>query len=154
MSIQSNSSYRNYSFIIVDQAHELHVCTSESVSASLTDLMPFVPTSATITSSQVTRASGVTVSVQLNYHIFIQCSRLGAWTTNPISDSVSASVTNTLTPVAHLERNISVSCSHYMLSVLADDQQNQHSGSGFFANAQNVLVTGGTFVSIFPRLCN
>jgi hypothetical protein len=38
--------------------------------------------------------------------------------------------------------------------VLADDQQNQPFGSGFFANAHNILITGGTFVSISPRLCN
>ncbi len=41
-----------------------------------------------------------------------------------------------------------------MFSALADDQQNQHSGTGLFANAQNTLITGGTFVSISRKLSN
>jgi hypothetical protein len=38
-----------------------------------------------------------------------------------------------------------------MFSALADGQRNQHSGAGLFANAQNTLITGGTFVSISRR---
>ena len=35
----------------------------------------------------------------------------------------------------------------------ADDQQVQNSESGMFANSQNILITGGTFVSSRHRLC-
>ena len=33
-----------------------------------------------------------------------------------------------------------------MFLAVTDDQQVQKSGSGFFANAQNTLITGGTFI--------
>jgi len=49
---------------------------------------------------------------------------------------------------AESEQNPLVNCLHYLFSAFADDQQTQHSGLGFFANAQNLLITGGTFVSL------
>ena len=89
--------------------------------------MPSVSTSATNTSSQVIRASAVTVSVYLNHHIFYSIVNQAHGPQVPVPDSVSASATNTLAPV--------------------------HSGSGLFANA-NVVIAGGTFVRISPRLCH
>ena len=72
-----------------------------------------------------------------------------------VSDSVSGLATNSLPPVAHLEQNSVVSvhtiCSWHLLMVSG----NQHSGAGLlFANAQNILITGGTFVSISRRPSN
>ena len=46
-----------------------------------------------------------------------------------------------------LERNSSVSCIQFVLSVCCLRLQTQDSGLGFFANAQNILINGGTFVS-------
>jgi hypothetical protein len=45
-----------------------------------------------------------------------------------------------------------VSCLHHLFSAFVDDPQTQDSGSGIqvFANAQNILITGGTFVSHSP----
>ncbi|KAF8804460.1 hypothetical protein BYT27DRAFT_7193934 [Phlegmacium glaucopus] len=43
------------------------------------------------------------------------------------------------------EQNLSVSCLHNMFSAFAEDQQAQQSALGFFANAQNTLITGSTF---------
>ena len=38
-------------------------------------------------------------------------------------------------------------------SRFVDDQPTQHSGLGPYPNAHNLLITGGTFVSIFGGLC-
>ena len=46
------------------------------------------------------------------------------------------------------EQNLSVSCLNLLLLVFADNLQNQESGAGLFGNAQNVLITGGTFVVV------
>src|ERR1700678_3178644 len=40
-----------------------------------------------------------------------------------------------------------------VFSAFADDQQSQHSSLGFFANAQNSLITGGMFVSLSRKPC-
>ena len=42
--------------------------------------------------------------------------------------------------------DLSVSCLNCLPLAFADNRQIRDSGSGFFANAQNVLITGGTFV--------
>jgi hypothetical protein len=45
------------------------------------------------------------------------------------------------------EQDRSVSCLNCFLPMtFADNCQIQHSGSGFFPNAQNTLITGGNFV--------
>jgi hypothetical protein len=44
------------------------------------------------------------------------------------------------------EQNPSVSCLNYFPVTFADNCQIQDSGSGFFANAQNITITGGNFV--------
>ena len=64
-------------------------------------------------------------------------------TGSPLSPSVPDAITQVST---ESEQNISVSCLIHMLLAFADDCQIQDSGSGFFANAQNILITGGTFV--------
>ena len=46
-----------------------------------------------------------------------------------------------------LEQNPSVSCLDHFFSAFVDHLQTQDSGSGFFSNAQNVTINGGTFVS-------
>ena len=52
-----------------------------------------------------------------------------------------------------LEPNPSVSCLRRLFSVFVDDDlQTQVSGPGFFANAQNILITGGAFVSRFSQI--
>ena len=51
-----------------------------------------------------------------------------------------------------LERNPSVSCLHHLFSAFVDDLQTKVSGSGIFANAQNMIINGGTFVSHSRRL--
>jgi hypothetical protein len=52
-----------------------------------------------------------------------------------------------------LERNPSVSCLHSLVLVLfLIIYRLQDSGLGFFANAQNTVITGGTFVSHSRRL--
>ena len=49
-------------------------------------------------------------------------------------------------------QNSSVSCLHHLFLAFVDDLQTQDSGSGLFANAQSILITGGTFVSHSCRL--
>ena len=51
-----------------------------------------------------------------------------------------------------LEQNLSVSCLNRLRLAFADNRQIRDSGSGLFANAQNVLITGGIFVSLSCRL--
>ena len=46
------------------------------------------------------------------------------------------------------EQNLSVSSLNRLRLAFADNRQIQNSGLGVFANAQNVLITGGTFVSL------
>ena len=46
------------------------------------------------------------------------------------------------------EQNPLVNCLHHVFLAGADDLQIQHPGPGFIASAQNVLITGGTFVSL------
>ena len=52
------------------------------------------------------------------------------------------------------DQNLPVSCLHWhhLFSVFIDDLQTQVSGSGFFANAQNIFITGGILVSHFHML--
>ena len=45
-----------------------------------------------------------------------------------------------------LEQNLSVSCLNRLPLAFADNRQIQDPGSGFFGNAQYILITGGTFV--------
>ena len=47
------------------------------------------------------------------------------------------------------EQNSSVSYGYKYVLAVTNDQQAQQSMSGVFANAQNVLITGGTFVSLY-----
>ena len=47
------------------------------------------------------------------------------------------------------ERNLSVSCLYSLPSAFVHNYQIQDSGSGFFVNAGNTLITGGTFVGLF-----
>ena len=52
-----------------------------------------------------------------------------------------------------LEQNPSVSFLHNLFSAFVDDDlQTQASGSGMFANAQYMIINGGTFVSRSRRL--
>ena len=44
------------------------------------------------------------------------------------------------------DQNIPVSCLNCLPLAFADNHQIQDSDSGLFANAQNVLITGGMFV--------
>ena len=44
------------------------------------------------------------------------------------------------------EQDLFVSCLNCLPLAFADNHQIRDSGLGFFANAQNVLITGGTFV--------
>ena len=46
------------------------------------------------------------------------------------------------------EQDTSVSCLNCLPLAFADNHQIRDSGSGFFANAQNILITGGTFVVV------
>ena len=47
------------------------------------------------------------------------------------------------------QQNSSVSYRYKYVLAVADDQQAQQSMSGVFANAQNTLITGGSFVVSF-----
>ena len=71
---------------------------------------------------------------------------MSAVSRSPLSPSSPGSIVQAAT---ELERNPSVSCLHHLFSLAAfvDDLQSQDSGLGLFANAQNILITGGTFVS-------
>ena len=53
-----------------------------------------------------------------------------------------------------LERNPSVCCLHHFFAAFINNLQSQNSGLGHFANAQNILINGGTFVSRSHRLHN
>ena len=64
-------------------------------------------------------------------------------THSPLLPSGPDAITQTST---ESEQNFSVSCLNRMLLAFTDDCSIQDSGSGFFANAQNILITGGTFV--------
>ena len=46
------------------------------------------------------------------------------------------------------EQNLSVSCLNRLPLVFTDNCWNQGSGSGFFANAQNIVINDGTFVVV------
>ena len=63
---------------------------------------------------------------------------------SPLSSSPPDSIMQAAT---ELEQNSSVSLLHHFFSAFVDDLQTQVSGPGFFANAQNVVINGGTFVS-------
>ena len=60
----------------------------------------------------------------------------------------SPSVPDSIIQATELERNPSVSCLRRLFSDFVDDllQTSQDSGSGLFANAQNIFITGSTFV--------
>ena len=70
---------------------------------------------------------------------------------NPLSPSLPDSLMQAST---ELERNPTVSCLQNSFLAFVDDLQTLVSGSGFFTNAQNILITGGTFVSLSRRLHN
>ena len=65
------------------------------------------------------------------------------------SSPVLPSLPDAIMQVSESEHNLSVSCLNCLLLDLADNCQIQNSGSALFANAQNVLITGGTFVISF-----
>ena len=50
------------------------------------------------------------------------------------------------------ERNPSVSCLYHLVLAFVYDLQTRDSGFGLFANARNILINGGTFVSHSRRL--
>ena len=72
---------------------------------------------------------------------------MSAVTHGPLSPSSSALPSAKIQVSTELEQNPSVSCLHHLSLAFADDSQVQNSGSGFFANSRNILITGGTFVS-------
>ena len=47
---------------------------------------------------------------------------------------------------ANAEQNPSVSHRYQYVVAVTDDRQSQQSMPGIFANAQNILITGGTFI--------
>jgi hypothetical protein len=117
-------------------------------------------------------AASVNVSLQFGYHIRHYSIILVDQSAHELQVSVSASA-SAVAPVAHpegtspsssdatmqanfgsseLEQNSSVNCFHTIFSAFADDQQAQQPVSGLFPNAQNILITGGTFVSL-SRSC-
>ena len=51
--------------------------------------------------------------------------------------------------VSESEQNLSVSCLNYLPLAFTDNCQIHDSGSALFANAQDILITGGTFVVSF-----
>ena len=53
---------------------------------------------------------------------------------------------------AELEQNPSVGCLCHLFSAFVYDLQTRDSGLGLIADAQNILINGGTFVSHFQRL--
>ena len=66
-------------------------------------------------------------------------------------DEISLSSPNNAQAQANLRRtkqNPSVSYRYKCVMAVTDDQQAQQSMSGVFANARNVLITGGTIVSL------
>jgi hypothetical protein len=74
---------------------------------------------------------------------------MSAVSRSPLSPSSPDSVMQAAT---ELERNSSVSCLHHLFSAFVDDLQTQDSGSGLFANAQNILITDSTIISHSRRL--
>jgi hypothetical protein len=158
-----NFTYRILKHLIIIINQVAHNLVSTSVSTSATnDLAPVsIP------------AAGVNVSLQLGHHIhsysiiLVDQSALEL----PVSASVSALA---VVPVAHpegtspllsdatmqvnlgsteLEQNPSVNFLQIVLSAFADDQQAQQPVLGLFPNAQNILNTGCTFVSLSCRSC-
>jgi hypothetical protein len=147
--------------IIINQvAHNL---VSASVSTSATnDLAPAsIP------------AASVNVSLQLGHHIHHYSIILVDQSALELQVSASVSAL-AVAPVAHpegtsplssdttmqanlrsteLEQNPSVNCLHIVFSAFADDQQAQQPVSSMFTNAQNTVITGGTFVSLSHRSC-
>ena len=62
---------------------------------------------------------------------------------------LSPSLPDAIMQVSELEQNISVSCLDSLTWLFADNCQIRDSGSALFANAENVLITGCTFVMSF-----
>ena len=63
-------------------------------------------------------------------------------THTPLSPSLPNAISQ------ELEQYLSVSCLNHLPVAFVDNSQIQDSGSGLFANAQNVLITGGTFIVV------
>jgi hypothetical protein len=153
-----NFAHRILKHLIIIINQVAHNLVSASVSTSATnDLAPVsIP------------AASVNVGLQLGHHysiILVDQSALE----HQVSTSVSALA---VTPVAHLdgtsplsfdttmqaslpstelEQNPLVNCLHIVFSAFADDQQAQQPVSSLFPNAQNILNTGCTFVSLSRR---
>ena len=65
----------------------------------------------------------------------------------PSYDPLSPSSPDALVQVSReSEQNLLVSCLCRLLLVFSDNCPIQHSGSGLFANNNNILISGGTFV--------
>jgi hypothetical protein len=64
---------------------------------------------------------------------------------------LSPSLTDAIMQVSESEQNLSVNYLNRLPSAFADNHLIQDSGSAIFANAQNVLITGGTFVGSLSR---
>ena len=63
---------------------------------------------------------------------------------SPLSPSSPDSI---MQAAAELEQNPSMGCLHQLFLVFVYDLHTQDSGLGLFANAQNILINGSTFVS-------
>ena len=66
-------------------------------------------------------------------------------THSPLSPSLPDAIMQVFT---ESEQKPSVSCLHRLPSAFVNNCQIKDSGSGFFMNATNTLITGGTFVSL------
>ena len=60
--------------------------------------------------------------------------------------SLSPSLPDAIMQVSESEQNLTVSCLNCLPLAFTDNHQIQDSGSALFANAQNILITGGTFI--------
>ena len=65
----------------------------------------------------------------------------------------SLSSPNVITQANLVEQNPSVSYLYKYVLAVTDDLQAQQSTSGFFANSQNICITGGTFTVISFHCC-
>ncbi|KAF8805761.1 hypothetical protein BYT27DRAFT_6653478 [Phlegmacium glaucopus] len=137
--------------------------STSTIITGTTGPIPSVPARGAAPSAQVTRVVGATNAddppvstsvsdLALNDVASVSVPDTGVNTSHElqVSHSVSALA---VTPVAHPERNSLSSPDAIRHASLrsTESEQNpsaQQSGLGLFANAQNTLITGGTFVSL------
>ena len=70
------------------------------------------------------------------------------------SPSLPSSPDSIKQAATELGRNPSVSCLNHFFSTFVHDLQTQDPSLGLFVNAQNILISGGTFVSHLRKLQN